>query len=255
MGSSSNDAGAQDATVDASVDAGVDADAGHGDATADADAGSDAPVDAPADTTQGDASEASLDAQDSGDASACSINPLQTSWDVTADFSTTTNPCGVWTYGYTRSLGSTPFIVYATAETLGTELVAWIDPNNVTTNDPTVYKNLSGTTQNSLPPGQVAEHPGPNGEYSTSRWTAPRAGTYSFSVTFNVGDAINGTSKDAAVLHGTTVLFEQATSANPIYSTTLTMAAGDTFAVAVGITGSETYWYGTTPITFVVTQN
>jgi hypothetical protein len=31
---------------------------------------------------------------------------------VTADFSITTNPCGVGTYGYTKSFGSTPLIVY-----------------------------------------------------------------------------------------------------------------------------------------------
>jgi hypothetical protein len=213
--------------------------------------------------TSTDASDAGADGsdatdEDAVDAGQCARNSLATSWDVTADFSGISNPCGVWTYGYTKSLGSTPFIVFTGHAVCAVGLPVeggWIDPSTATLL-PEVWKNVCGSgTIDNVAPGQVSEHPGPNGEYSTSRWTAPRAGTYSFTVNFSVGNAVNGTSKNAAVLHGTTVLFQAATSTNPTYSTTLTMAAGDTFDAAVGLTGSETYTYGNTPITFLVTQN
>jgi hypothetical protein len=54
------------------------------------------------------------------------------------------------------------------------------------------------------------------------------------------------------VLRGTTALFEHATSSNPVYSTTLALQAGETIGVAVGITGTETYLFGTTPVAFTV---
>jgi hypothetical protein len=173
----------------------------------------------------------------------------QRRWDVTEDFCPTTNPCGVWTYGYARSLGSTPLLVYAGLKR-DNALTGWENPAIGTV--PSVGKAPRGSV--SFPwvvPGQFWEHPGPQGEYSTVRWTAPQTGTYSFSVQFFAGDRGE---TDGAVLRGTTVLFEHPTSTNPTYSTTLRMAAGDTFDVAVGITGGETIYYGTTPITFVVTE-
>jgi hypothetical protein len=226
-----SDAAASDASDATSVDA---AEASAPDAMTDAglDGGADAGADA---------------GEEAGDdAGACGLNPSATAWDVTADFSLTNNPCGVWTYGYTASLGSTPLTVYSTVS--GS---SWIDPTNVTAGAPTVWKNLTSSTENSVGPGQVSEHPGPHREYSTSRWTAPRAATYSFAVQFFAGDI--GT-KDAAVLHGTTVLYEGSPATNPTYSTTITMAAGDTFDVAVGLTASETFNYGNTPVTCTVME-
>lgn len=50
------------------------------------------------------------------------------------------------------------------------------------------------------------------------------------------------------------MLFEQPTSTNPTFSTTLTMTAGDTVDIAVGLAAGESYLYGSTPVTLVVSS-
>jgi len=236
--------------------------AGSGEGVADAGAGGDlAAAGAGADTGEtpnhaaGAAGAAGASGESgAGGADSCTHDPLATSWDVFSDFSPTVNPCGVWSYGYTTSLGSTLIlypqsITYASGNSLA---MAWVDPTNITLGAPTLGVNpATGAVLNGATPGQSFEHPGPDGEYSTVRWTAPRAGTYSFDIQFFAG---NSGETDGAVLQGTSVLFEQATSTNPTFSATLPLTAGDTFDVAVGITGAETFYYGTTPVTFVVKQ-
>jgi hypothetical protein len=175
-----------------------------------------------------------------GGSDACAVNLTLSQWDVNADFSAAQNPCGVWTYGYTAALGSSPLTVYSTRDG-----IYWIDPNNVTTHDPTAWQQNSSFNL----------HPGPLGEYSTARWTAPRDGTYTFVVGFFAGDPgeTNG-----AVLHKSEVLFQASTTANPSYSTTLTMTAGDTVDVAVGLVvpvTSTSFLRGTTPVSVVVTSS
>jgi formylglycine-generating enzyme len=196
--------------------------------------------------------DASTDASpEASDAAGCAASALASTWDVTADFSTTTNPSCVWSYGYTETLGSTPLVLFTEVEDYAAELPYWLDPNYDTLGTPSVGQNLSGSTIYSIAPGQVAENPGPKGEYATARWTAPAAGTYSFAVQFLAG---NTGIKNGAVLHGTTVLFQESPATNPTFSTTLTMAAGDTFDVATGLTAGETYESCSTPIREVITR-
>src|SRR5580698_4672187 len=135
----------------------------------------------------------------------------RTRWDATEDFCKDKNPCGAWTYGYTRRLGSAPLVAYSAVVTWHGGLVTgWDDPANATSHAPYVAKNVSPTTWDesgnmvqpgdrraAIVPGQLFANPGPHGEYSTTRWTAPRAGTYSFAVQFLFGDR-GGT--DVAVL-------------------------------------------------------
>lgn len=183
----------------------------------------------------------------------CARNPGAASWDSAADFSTLENPCGVWSYGYTRTLGSTPLVPFSgtAAVSATTAALFWYDPANVTLNAPNLGINPApGTSLVGVLPGQSWQHPGPHGEYATTRWTAPRAGTYAIHARFFTGDTGE---TDGAVLRGTTVLFEHATSSNPAYSTTLALQAGETIDVAVGLAGTETYFFGTTPVVFTVT--
>jgi hypothetical protein len=60
---------------------------------------------------------------------------------------------------------------------------------------------------------------------------------------------------DGVVLRGTELLFEHETTTNPTYSEVLELEEGETLDAAVGITGSETFFYGSTPMTFSVTRN
>jgi hypothetical protein len=175
-----------------------------------------------------------------GGSSGCAATLDQTTWDPNVDYSSTENPCGVWTYGYTRTLGSAPLVIYSAKDG-----IYWVDPGNETLFDPTAWQN----------DGTFNLHPGPKGEYSTVRWTAPRDGTYSVTVAFLAGDKGE---TDGAVLQGTYVLFESSTTSNPHYAVVLTMAAGETLDVAVGLVppvSASSYLYGTTPISLVITDS
>src|SRR5579862_1831786 len=114
-------------------------------------------------------------------------------YDVAADFSTTSNPNGVWTYGYALTLGGSLIVYNQPGSTLGVD-----------------YWSLSGgvpdVAHNSTPnpvslgtplfaPYQAALHPGQNGEYSIFRFTAPVAGTYQLQTSFS-GIDTSGTSTD-----------------------------------------------------------
>jgi formylglycine-generating enzyme required for sulfatase activity len=222
------DASAEGGLANASPDASIDATT-----VASTDASPDAPTEA------------------SDDAGGCAASDLASSWDVTADFSTATNPSCVWSYGYTETLGSTPFILFTQVLDQLPGVPSWLDPTNETAYTPSLLQNLSGSTVYGVAPGQVSENPGPNGEYATARWTAPAAGTYSFAVQFFAGDT---GIKNGAVLHGSAVLFQQSPATDPTFSTTLTMAAGDTFDVATGLTAGETFNNGNTPIAEVITR-
>lgn len=259
--------GPADATSDASeggTDAGGDSVTPGTDATADA--GDDVEV------SRYDASGPEASSPDAG---TCGLNPMQTSWNGSSDFSTVQNPCGVWSYGHTTTLGS-PFILntqlgyWANSSACPVpdspgwyEITAAGDPITIVQNDggtatesggASVGRNESANTSCLTdPPGQLWIHPGPTGEYSVARWTAPAAGTYTFDVSFAIGDQVQGGGpKDAAVLHSGSLIFEHATNTSPTFSTTLTVAAGDTFDVAVGLANGETWDDGTTPVTIVV---
>jgi hypothetical protein len=181
-----------------------------------------------------------VDSGGSGGSSGCAATLDQTTWDPNVDYSSTENPCGVWTYGYTRTLGSAPLVIYSAKDG-----IYWVDPGNETLFDPAAWQK----------DGTFNLHPGPKGEYSTVRWTAPRDGTYSVTVAFLAGDKGE---TDGAVLQGTYVLFESSTTSNPHYAAVLTMAAGETLDVAVGLVppvSASSYLFGTTPISLVITDS
>jgi len=111
-------------------------------------------------------------------------------YDVAADFEPAgSNPHGVWLYGW-ASDGNSPFTRYARfgnalPGVAGSDaLDFWYDGSA-----PTVVYNptaLDDHLNNSitLQRGQFALHPGPAGELSIARWTAPDAGRYAITATF-----------------------------------------------------------------------
>jgi hypothetical protein len=191
------------------------------------------------------------------------MNLTKTSWDVTADFSASKNPCGVWTYGYKSTVTSQNLVVYSVVNTIdfgaGGLGHSWNDPNNLNGTDriPSVFRNPpTNTTINGIEPGQVALHGGANGEASLVRFTAPRAGTYSFSFEFFPGDIWETEGK---IVRGTEGVYSKITSISPAYSSDFQMQAGETIDVMVVAQGNGSggwyYAYGSTPITVTVTQN
>ena len=86
-------------------------------------------------------------------------------------------------------------------------------------------------------PGRLAFHPGPKGEYSVVRWTAPEAGKYAVHAVFLAID--RDTTTDVHVLHGGRSVFDAAINAagqgrQVTHDGRLALAKGDTLDFVVG---------------------
>ena len=103
------------------------------------------------------------------------------------------------------------------------------------------------------PPGQAALHPGPRGEYSVARWTAPAADRYTVAATF-AGMARATT--DVHVLHNGRPLFDgmlnmRGQPNTATHTSEVTLAEGDTIDFAVGW-GNESHGSDSTAVTATI---
>lgn len=91
---------------------------------------------------------------------------------ATDDFSTASNPNGVWTYGWTLAdfSGFTPYTVSGTNPTYG---VPYWDTGG---NGPNIWKNTDGEGLYGVPKGWLSEQPYANTQNGVLRWTAPENG-------------------------------------------------------------------------------
>ena len=92
-------------------------------------------------------------------------------------------------------------------------------------------------------PGRLSFHPGPKGEYSVVRWTAPEAGAYEVRAKFLAID--QNTTTDVHVLHGGRPVFDRLINLRgqgkqATYDGKITVARGDTLDFVVGW-GNGTY--------------
>lgn len=177
-------------------------------------------------------------------------------FDASADFDPAHNPSaingGTYSYGYTTSLGG-PFSLLPGTFTNG-PLAGYNHPSLPDT-APAVYKNtsnspfvLSGGIQ--FEPQQLMLHPGNGGEYAVLRFTAPIAGTYSYSAIFNSAD-IAGASTDVHVLINSInaatagIYVNGGGSTATLASPSLSLVAGDTIDFAVG-RGNSSFLFDST---------
>lgn len=172
------------------------------------------------------------------------------SWDAAAEYLSSQNPNGVWTYGWSSTLGGavTPFNVFGA---FCGGVSGWLLPGSPY-NHPTIARNTTATTKCCttvrMPPGRIISHPGPQGQYAVLRWTAPAAGNYHVSAGFGGLDFSWPTSSNVALLHNGALVFgsqlqgfhgpSSCTATN--YSTpqsftgVLPLLAGDTIDAVVG---------------------
>ena len=99
---------------------------------------------------------------------------------------------------------------------------------------------MSGTITRQ--PGQFFLHPGPIGQISIARWTAPRAGTYRVQAVFE-GIDVGPTTTDVHVQHNGVDIASGSLNINGGASTfraspSVNVAAGDTVDFAVGNGGN-----------------
>jgi len=177
-------------------------------------------------------------------------------FDVAADFSTTNNPNGVWSYGWSSTLIS-EFNMYLNHDKFSdtVPIDVWAG-SNLLYSTPNVAHNGTGNPVTTHPTitwetGQFSLHPGEYGEYSHARWTALEAGTFNITGEF-MGIDILGTTTDVhVILHNVHViptnnfvLFEGSVNGygtTLLFSNTVSVGIGDIIDFAVG------YGYGDNP--------
>ena len=191
-----------------------------------------------------------------------------TGYDPAANFATSppANPSGVWSYGYETKLGS-GFTIYPYHDSSGIAgVTAWEYAQGPFGQSvsvlPAVGKNTTSSTITSgsvqVPNNVLWLHPGPSGQYSIVRFTAPAAGTYTISGSFSGLDNVGPTTTDVHILqNGSTSLFSNNVSAfgaGPAFSVTPTLNAGDTIDFAVGYGADGNYLNDSTGLNASINQ-
>jgi hypothetical protein len=161
-------------------------------------------------------------------------------FDAAAEFSTVNNPSGVWSYGNSLTLGGA-FSLDASNETAygGTALTGW---SSYLSAGGAPYVVHNGTANpvtiqfTTYQPGQLAEHPGGNGEFSIVRWTAPYAFTFTIAATFRSISSVGG-SVDVHIRHNGTSIFDSTvigSGSSSAFSGQRSVGVGDTIDFIVG---------------------
>jgi uncharacterized delta-60 repeat protein len=183
----------------------------------------------------------------------------QTRFDPAAEFSTSQNPSGPWSYGYSDTLAG-PLTLYDRAEEVD-GAVRWasssvgIDPN-VGFNPSDHDAHTAGSV--TLRPGDLAFHPGPDGQWSHFVFRAPTAGSYAVSGSFGGLDTV-GTTTDVRVRVAGSDAFAGAVNGTrgtvvPFSIPARPLKAGDTIDFAVGFGSDGTYYYDSTLLNAVITR-
>ena len=180
--------------------------------------------------------------------------------DAVADFSATTNPAGVWSYGYIDPPASGSFATFDRQVTLAPGLSGWASSAPGASSELVAAHNVTdvNVTERTIvhKPDLVDLHPGPHGERSVVRWTAPSSGIYLVSGRFEGVDS-QGTTTDATVSHNsTTLLFTTNVTGNgdtKPFSVTVAVFGGDTVDFSVGYGANLSYFNDTTGLAATVT--
>jgi YVTN family beta-propeller protein/parallel beta-helix repeat protein len=176
---------------------------------------------------------------------------------VARDYSIAVNPSPRWSYGWEPVRGGALSLYSSRIVDSGGNDV-WLRSGDA----PGVWRNSTASTANSAtnstPPGAFGMHPGPSGENSVARWTAPSTGTYRIEGAFIGLDYSYPTTTDVAILKNNTAaspLFSGAIGSYnvPLYfSVDVALAAGDTIEFTVGF-GNGFYQGDATGLDAVIT--
>ena len=156
------------------------------------------------------------------------------SFDPAAEWSATDNPNGAWTYGWSQSLGTTfnpsTILVGQSGITGHTPDIDGTLAPVVSHNDTEASVTIGSVT---WPADGLVLHPGPTGEVSILRFTAPSDGIFDVLGGFTSQDS-SGATTDVHVLHNGASVFDGPIGEFLQFSETFAGAAGDTIDFAVG---------------------
>ena len=175
-------------------------------------------------------------------------------YDPALDFSASSNPAGVWSYGSRADLASL-FSQYTVtySYTANISIDAWAHAATYPDDYPAIVHNGTTLTWDNglgavISPGALVIAPGSRGELSDLRFTAPSSGIFHFSGLFDsaqqAAGSLPGATSDVHVLRngqslvdGSILRYGDAVN----FSETVNMVAGDTldFLVGVGPNGNN----------------
>ncbi len=159
-------------------------------------------------------------------------------------FSLSSNPNGPWSFGYTLAYGST-FHLYPTGIGNPQSVLQFLQPTEsfypfvawVNAPGPLLWADTVYQTRHVL-----NLHPGPSGERSVVRFTAPTRGNYLVSAKFSGLDFIGPTSTDVGVqLNSKITLYGSYMNGfgpGPEFEAYQSLSAGDTIDISVGHGGN-----------------
>jgi PEP-CTERM motif len=178
-----------------------------------------------------------------------------TTFDIHTDFSTASNPNGVWTYGYEPILGG-PLINYdVSVNSGGIGIDSWHATAPFVLGTPVDFNNPTGAAIGLVPAQTAAFHPGPSGEFSVYRFTAPSTNIFSLLASFG---AIDFGQTDVHILNNGVSIFshavDQISNALVSFSTPLSLTAGDTIDFAVGFGANLNFFNDSTSIVASLTS-
>lgn len=180
------------------------------------------------------------------------------SYNAAGDFSTASNPNGAWSYGWSSTLGSGfNLSSIATNGYAGLALDGWLGTSDASGTPYVLHNNTTHPVTNAVSvyqPGQLAEHPGSQGQYSIVRWTAPISGTFSIAATFS-GLSSAGDSVDVHILHDGSSIFNSTVIGSPspaTFSGLQSVLAGDTIDFAVGFGSNGNNFDDTTALSATI---
>ena len=164
------------------------------------------------------------------------------------DWSSSTNPLGVWSYGSKSGLGQVLSLYGSNGPYLA--LSSWQTSSAL----PAVFKNQTNATVSYSAvylPGEISAHPGSRGELSVFRFTAPANGMYAVQSHFYGLDTYGTTSDVTIEENNSSVLFSALVNgyragSDQYYASTLSLAAGDMLDFEVGYGNNNNYFFDTT---------
>lgn len=166
-------------------------------------------------------------------------------WNFKKGYSLKQNPSKEWSYGWTPSLGG-EFVKYTEAYDENS-WAGWRWNKFV----PSVAVNHADQVREGTRPGDVQLHPGPSGQYSVVRWTAPQSAKMKVEGSFEAG---NIGLVDVHVLHnGSELLAVQNTHKNEPFSKSISVKCGDIVDFCVGA-GRNGFGSCATPLDITISQ-
>jgi hypothetical protein len=193
-----------------------------------------------------------------------------TTYSAAGDFSIASNPNDVWSYGTTGTTLMAPLTLYTNTKSGIGGIPNWIGWEGTEPifgdNFPLVGKNTGASTGTSadvvLLPGELAEHPAPDGAYAVVRFTAPTSGAFLLRAVFE-GREFQGsgpaTSSDVHVVLNSVALFNGdvsgfGPSSDQSFATTLVLSAGDHVDFSVGDGADKSFLGDTTGLVATLTS-